>query len=274
MDILGPNPGTHAGRLPFPLHQSRLSGTAGPGRFPELHLYHGSRCNRACAFCTVNGQPGGWHAAFPREALDAALRWIDPAGNLKVYGGEPTLDLPSLLDAFRYLRAGGFTGWLTVFSNGVLPDRVIALLEADPLTEVVLNHSILHGIDAEPLPVEAGAMLERWANAQPGRLFASHPDLVPVGRGAAFLTAHSAERGLFGGSCPRCYPVLTSRGTLHACPFAVEIDLPHHRLEGPGGSGALAVASHARFLAWIDTELEPRAHAAGLHPCVACAGGR
>src|SRR2546421_426056 len=124
----------------FPPHESRESGRPDAGRFRELHLYHGSFCNRACAFCTVNGEPAGWSAPFSDGVLGAALRWVAPDGNLKIYGGEPTLELDGLLQAFQALRAGGFTGWFTIFSNGVLAGRVVALLEADERCEVVLNH--------------------------------------------------------------------------------------------------------------------------------------
>jgi hypothetical protein len=250
----------------FPTHVSRECGKPGEATLRELHLYHGSRCNRACAFCTVDGAPEGWHRSFTPEILDAALRWVAADGNLKVYGGEPTLDLESLLSAAAYLRRGGFTGWLTVFSNGVLAERVVRLLESDERSEVVLNRSILYGEGAEPLPPRARNLLERYASAHPGRLFASHADLVPVGRGAGLPGAE----GGFGGRCPRCHPVLTTRGILLACPFAVDQDLDGHRHGDLTLSGTEAVERHAAFLEWIDTVLEPAAGRAGLHPCRLC----
>jgi hypothetical protein len=257
----------------FPPHESREAGKPDTDRFRELHLYHGSKCNRACSFCTVSGEPGGWSMPFSRQVLDAALRWVAPDGNLKIYGGEPTLDLPALLEALRCLRAGGFTGWFTVFSNGVLAERVIALLEADDRCEVVLNYSILHGEGAEPLPPRSRALLEAYAATERPdgtvRLFAGHPDLVPVGRGAEEF-AQLEGRSHFGERCPRCRPVLTARGQLHACPFAVEYNFPHYDLGDASTGTTDALARHAMFLAWIEEVLEPAASAGGKHPCTAC----
>ena len=130
----------------LPSHESRITGEKIGARFRELHLYHGSKCNRACDFCTVSGHPDGWYEPFRTPVLDRALALVDPDGNLKVYGGEPTLELADLLDAIRYLRAGGFTGWITVFSNGVLADRVIALLEADPTGVDVFRAGLDFGV--------------------------------------------------------------------------------------------------------------------------------
>ncbi len=248
----------------FPPHENRER-PAGDGRFPELHLYHGSRCNRSCAFCTVNGSPDGWDAPFAADVLDAALRWVHPDGVLKVYGGEPTLDLPALLAALRFLRAGGFRGWFTIFSNGVLAERVIAILEGDAATEVVLNRSILYGEGAEPLPEPSRARLARYAAAHPGRLWCSHADLAPVGRLAA-----ADDSRAFGGRCPHCYPVLTSRGELRACPFAVEHPLPHHLYGDTVLSPDAAAARHAEFLAWVTSVVELLAADAGRHPCSIC----
>lgn len=251
----------------LPFHESRIRGEKIGARFHELHLFHGSKCNRACDFCTVSGRPDGWYEPFRPPVLDRALALVLPDGNLKIYGGEPTLDLPGLLAAVRYLRAGGFEGWITVFSNGVLADRVVALLEADPVTEVVLNFSIATGLDAEPLPPSSRVVLSDYAARRPGVLFLSHPDLVPVGRGAD--RAWSA-RNDFGGVCPRCCPVLTSRGQLHACPFAVELDLPQYDLGGPASDPALAPDRHRRFLAWIDAAITPAAATEARHPCQVC----
>jgi hypothetical protein len=251
----------------LPPHQSRIQGEKLGVRFRELHLYHGPRCNRACDFCTVSGSPDGWYAAFTPAVLDRALALVERDGNLKIYGGEPTLDLLSLTVAIRYLRRGGFVGWVTLFSNGVLAERVIELLEADAQTEVVLNYSIATGVGAEPLPAKARRALERYALRRPGVLFLSHPDLVPVGRGAA---AAWADRGTFGGVCPRCCPVLTSRGQLHACPFAVELDLPQYDLGGLESDPDAAPARHRQFLGWIDSVIQPEAERQGRHPCQIC----
>src|SRR5689334_931710 len=99
-------------------------------KFSDLHLYTGSKCNRQCDFCIVSGRPDGWYRPMTTESLDAALALVPVDGTIKFYGGEPTLDLENLLWAIRYLREHGFIGWFTVFSNGVLADRVIEILEA------------------------------------------------------------------------------------------------------------------------------------------------
>src|SRR5206468_3941547 len=83
------------------------------------------------------------------------------------YGGEPTLDPANMRESMAFLRAGGFRGWITLFTNGVLAERLIALLEADEQCEAVLNYSILHGRDAEPLPRAAYRRLADYARRPP-----------------------------------------------------------------------------------------------------------
>jgi hypothetical protein len=238
--------------------------------FRELHLYNGSRCNRECAFCVVAGSPQGWYQPFTEAVLDAALRLVTPDGNLKFYGGEPTLDPDNLRWAVRYLRAEGFQGWFTLFTNGVLACRLTRLLDADPWTEAVLNYSILYGRGAKPLPRRALAHLLAYAQRRPGILFSSHSDLVPVGPGAAFQAAE--PRPAFGAECPQCPPVLTTDGRLHACPFAVELDHPHYRLGTIQEGGAAGMERWLQFRAWIDTTLMPQARAQCRHPCTLCTG--
>lgn len=254
----------------IPVHRSRERYEGEGERFRELHLYQGAWCNRTCDFCNVSGSPSGWYAPFSEEVLAAALRWVAPDGNLKVYGGEPTLEVDDLLAAMGRLRAGGFSGWFTVFSNGVLAGRVIALLEADAGTEVVLNASILTGNGAPPLPLPALAALADTARRRPGVLFRSHPDLVPVGRGELSDLVHPDARPQFGGACPRCHPVLTTRGDLRACPFAVEYERAHYRLGDAATGTAEARERFREFLRWVGEELEPAASAAGEHPCRVC----
>ena len=106
-----------------------------------------------------------------------------------------------------------------------------------------------------------------------GRTCCSSPtrDLVPVGRGSE---AAWTDRGGFEGRCPRCCPVLTSRGRLHACPFAVELALPQYHLGGLDSEPAAAPVRHRRFLDWIDTVVEPAAIREGRHPCQVCTAWR
>jgi hypothetical protein len=205
-----------------------------------------------------------------------------------------------------YLRAGGFRGWITYFTNGVQADRVIALLDADDRSEAVLNYSILHGQGAEPLPPGARRRLEAYARRRPGVLFTSHPDLIPVGPGATFLASlgdgangrvgdgaktqelpsrpgpplrggaphsPSSPRPAFHGACPRCPPVLTSRGLLHACPFAVELDREQYRLGTGDEAAAHGFARWLRFRDWIGATVEPQAAHHKRHPCAVCTAG-
>jgi hypothetical protein len=138
----------------------------------------------------------------------------------------------------------------------------------DGQSEAVLNYSILHGRGAEPLPVKARQRLEAYARRRPGVLFASHPDLVPVGPGATFTPAE--HRPDFQGACPRCPPVLTSRGLLHACPFAVELDREQYRLGTGAEAAAGGFARWLRFRDWIGEVIEPDAVTRGCHPCAVC----
>jgi hypothetical protein len=254
--------------LLFPPFRSRERFEPGWTQLRELHLYNGARCNRACQFCVVSGNPSGWYEPFRRPVLETALRLVAPDGNIKVYGGEPTLDVPNMRECLAFLREGGFRGWLTLFTNGVLAERLIALLDADEQSEAVLNYSILYGRGAEPLPRSAYQRLVEYARRRPGVLFTSHSDLVPVGPGATFQPAE--KRPDFGGACPRCPPVLTSRGVLHACPFAVELDRPHYHLGDTATPAAEGYRRWLRFRDWIEQTVSPLAAATRRHPCAVC----
>jgi hypothetical protein len=263
-------------------------------RLPQLtdvHLYHGSKCNR------VDGRPEGWYEPMSEATLDAALGLVGTDATIKFYGGEPTLDLANLLWAMRYLRGKGFAGWFTIFTNGVQADRVIAALEADDRTDAVLNYSILHGIDAEPLPAAARDALIKWAGAHPGRIYSSHASVYPFGPGATFAddvgqrylntrAQDSLDKRVESGIvdrdaadrakarnyriCPRCRPVVTTDGRHHACPFAVESPLPHFDLGTVADPSAVVLARYQQFLDWIDQVLEPEAERRQLHPCRVC----
>jgi sulfatase maturation enzyme AslB (radical SAM superfamily) len=56
-----------------------------------LYLYEGNFCNRTCAWCTINGSPRGTYHPYSAAVLDKAIAAIAVDGNLKFYGGEPTL---------------------------------------------------------------------------------------------------------------------------------------------------------------------------------------
>lgn len=257
----------------FPPHESREKFDPSQERFCELHLYLGSFCNRECDFCTVNGSLKGWSAPFTKEVLNYAMSLIEVDGNLKIYGGEPTLNINNILWAMDHLRKQGFEGWLTIFTNGILADRLIAILEADALTEAVLNYSILYGKDTEAIPESSKCRLTEYALNNPGRIFSSHQGLLPVGRGSDFT--RSQNHLDFGSKCPRCQPVLTTQGLLHACPFAVEIRKPHYILGDLKTRSDVAdvdviMPKYKAFRNWIDSSLTPKAEKLMKHPCAVC----
>lgn len=284
----------------FPLHTDHIRYQRTMERLSDLHLYNGSRCNRRCSFCIVDGRPEGWYEPLTEAALDAALGLVPSDGTIKFYGGEPTLDIVNVIWAMRYMRDKGFPGWFTIFTNGVQADRVIAALEADEHTDVVVNYSILHGIDADPLPAPALAKLRTYAAAHPNRIYSSHAGVFPFGPGARFadevgqarlderMVASLAKKVNSGHVdpasaaaaatrnyriCPRCRPVVLSDGRVHACPFAVESRSPHFDLGTVADDSTTLLARYQQFLGWIDDVLEPEAERLQQHPCRVCTGG-
>jgi hypothetical protein len=239
-------------------------------RLPEIHLYFGSLCNRSCDFCVVSGSPEGWVAELDERLLDSLLTMVHPQAQIKIYGGEPTLIADNLAWAFGYLRARGFAGRLVIFSNGIQAHRLIRLLKADEDICCVLNYSILTGTDAEPLPTGALQQLIEHERQHPGRLFAGHADLIQVGRAVGWEKGQLTERSRFEQTCPRCHPVLTTRGKYHACPFAVEVDAPQYRLGDLASAPEEVRANFDSFLHWIDAVLLPAAQQQRRHPCQVC----
>jgi len=284
----------------FPLFTDHDQYDRAMEKLSDLHIYTGSKCNRQCDFCIVSGRPDGWYELITEETLDAALELVPMDGTIKFYGGEPTIDPDNLLWAMRRLRERGFRGWFTIFSNGVLADRIIRLLEADDRTDVVLNYSILHGEDAEPIPPASLAALKAFAAARPNRIYSSHAGVFPFGRGADFVVevgqSHitermhtSVEKKISIGEldqaaavraeergfriCPRCRPVVGTDGRHHACPFAVESKAPHFDLGTIGDPGEQVLARYQQFLDWINDVLEPEAERLKVHPCLVCTHG-
>lgn len=260
---------------PITFHESVEAWRDGDGRLREIHLYDGNFCNRDCSWCTVFGSPAGWHREYGDDLLDELLRHIAPDGNVKFYGGEPTLHHESLSRAMRRLRAGGFHGLFTIYSNGVKADRLIALLESDARSEAVLNYSIFFGRDAEPLPGHARQALEEWSRAHPMRLFSGYKALYEAGAAAGERIARDRDAGYHGhdGGCLLCFPVLRSTGEFHACPFAVESPAPHFRLGKIGAPPATVFANYREFRRWAREVLDPAARARGATSCATCARG-
>ena len=257
----------HLGPILF--HEPVEHFAEGDRELRELHLYEGNFCNRTCSWCTINGSPDGWYRPYAPAVLDQALATLAPDGNLKFYGGEPTLHPHDIETAMRYVRARGFRGLITIFSNGVKAERLIHLLESDPRSEAVLNYSIYHGRDAEPLPDHARTRLEEWARANPGRLFQGYKVLFHAGAGTGQTYDRDREADFhgLGRGCVRCFPVLTTTGRFHACPFAAEIDAPHYDL---GRDPARVLEKYRTFRGWVDDVLDPAARARGVSSCEMC----
>jgi hypothetical protein len=244
----------------------------GDAELRELHLYEGNFCNRTCTWCTIAGSPAGAYRPYTAAVLDQAVATVAPDGNLKFYGGEPTLHHEDVKAAIRHVRARGFRGLVTVFSNGIKGERLIDILESDPGSEAVLNYSIWHGRDAEPIPPHAKARLEAWAAAHPGRLFQGYKVLFHAGAGAdaSYDRDREADFHGLGTGCVRCFPVLTTAGRFHACPFAAEIDAPHYDLGRVGDDAASVLDRYRAFRGWVDEVLDPAARARGVSSCAMC----
>lgn len=236
-----------------------------PGKLAELHLYDGSLCNRACSFCCVAGSPRGWWRPFDDAAIELALDIIHPNGCIKFYGGEPTIHPTHITQTARRLCDGGFQGTFHLFSNGILAERLITLLDELPNMIAVLNYSILHGRGAEPLPAAALRLLLSYP---PGRIFSSHDELLDT-PDTPTPQAAAPDKGT---ACPHCYPVLRSDGVLHGCPFAVESSSEHFILGRVGEhTPATLVERFWRHIAWQRSHIEPTAEHLGCAACTVCA---
>ncbi|MHB8381598.1 MAG: DUF547 domain-containing protein [Candidatus Binataceae bacterium] len=260
----------HLGPILF--HEPVEHYSAADRELRELHLYEGNFCNRTCHWCTINGSPHGWYAPYSHAVLDQAMKTLASDGNLKFYGGEPTLHARAIIDAIGYIRARGFAGLVTIFSNGVKAARLIEILESDARSEAVLNYSIYHGRDAEALPALAKEQLERWSTAHPGRIFKGYKVLFHAGAGARLPYDREREAQYHGQGtgCVRCFPVLTTKGRFHACPFAAEIDSPHYDLGGAGTEPAKVLRNYQTFRRWIGDTLDPAARERSISSCELC----
>jgi hypothetical protein len=256
---------------PITFHESVETFHAQEGILRELYLYDGNFCNRACTWCTVFGSPQGWYTAHSTRVLDGALAVVAPDGNIKFYGGEPTLHRESLREAMRYLRARGFTGLFTIYSNGVKAQTLIDLLESDPQSEAVLNYSIYLGRDADPLPAHAKALLEAWGRAHPQRLFTGYKVLYHAGAGTTMVFAQDREPAYHAQQgCVLCFPVLKATGEFHACPLAIENPAPHFRLGDLSTSAHDLFANYRQFRIWATTVLDPAAQVRQMTSCAMC----
>lgn len=257
----------------FKERPSRDKGVIHENRLMELHLYPGNQCNRDCSFCTVFGSPKGWSVEYNTEHLDAALRTVmmNALGTIKFYGGEPTLNHKNVIWAIAYLRQHEYTGTIVIYSNGIQAEHLLHILESDPLhkTTASLNYSITTGDGAPQMPRKSLELLEQYEREHEGAIAIGHPDVVDSGRGVDPFTGE-AERAKESARCPHCYPVLTTEGKFHACPFAIESSAPHFQL-GTVESDTGAIAYNFRaFFDWLDTVHQPYAEAHNLPACTVC----
>jgi hypothetical protein len=115
-------------------------------------------------------------------------------------------------------------------------------------------------------------MLESWARAHPNRLFQGYKILFHAGSGADSVYDRDREADFhgLGTGCVRCFPVLTSRGRFHACPFAAELDAPHYDLGRVGSEPRQVFENYRSFRRWVDDVLDPSARARGISSCEMC----
>lgn len=257
----------------FQERKSRPKGVIEQQRLLELHLYPGNLCNRDCSFCTVFGSSDGWYSEYTAAHLDAALRSVllDDRGAIKFYGGEPTLNPEHMIWAIAYLRNHGYQGAIIIYSNGIQAERLLQILESDPLgkTTASLNYSIATGDGAPRMPRAALDRLEQYEIEHPGTIAIGHPDVVDSGRGIDPFTGE-ASRPQANSHCPHCYPVLTTTGQFHACPFAVENAAPHFQLGSIESSPAQIAHNFRAFLDWLDSVHLPYAIDHNLPACTVC----
>lgn len=259
--------------MAFQERVTREKGVIEADRLMELHLYPGSLCNRECSFCTVFGSPKGDLREYTAEHLDAALRtvMVDERGAIKFFGGEPTLAHENVIESIQYLRRQGYRGAIVIYSNGIQAERLIQILESDPAqkTTASLNYSIATGDGAQPMPRRSLQLLEAYEADHPQAIAIGHPDIVDSGRGVDPFTGDQ-ERPKESSRCPHCYPVLTTEGKFHACPFAVENRAPHFQLGDLKDSAAQISGNFQIFLTWLDQVHEPYARDHDLPACTVC----
>ena len=248
---------------PILFHEPVEAFHEGDTELRELHLYEGNFCNRTCSWCTIDGSPEGWYGATRPRVLDEALASLAPDGNIKFYGGEPTLHADGLIEAMRYLRARGFRGLFTIFSNGVKARALIAILESDPRSEAVLNYSIYHGPRRRAAAGARQGAARGMGRAQPPAVPGLQGALPRRRRGGQAFDRDREAASTRGTGCVRCFPVLTSTGEFHACPFAAEIDAPHYDLGACRHRRRRSFANYRRFRAGSTTcSIPPRARGA------------
>ena len=140
--------------------------------------------------------------------LDQALRTVAADGNVKFYGGEPTLHAAAIIDAMRYLRERGFRGLFTIFSNGVKAEK----LHRDPgQRRAQRSRAQLLHLPRSRRRAAAGARQDTsrsLGRAHPNRIFQGYKILFHAGAGAerSFDRDREADFHGLGRGCVRCFP--------------------------------------------------------------------
>lgn len=119
------------------------------------------------------------------------------------------------------------------------------------------------------MPNHALERLAAYEAEHEGAIAIGHPDVVDSGRGVEPFTGDS-DRPKVNSRCPHCYPVLTTEGKFHACPFAIENSAPHFQLGEIDSDPAQVARNFRAFFHWLDTVHEPFAIAHNLPACTVC----
>ena len=97
-------------------------------------------CNRACTYCFAGLNVSGSARAVPYMTWETYLQALDyaqrsQADHVRILGGEPTLH-----PKFNAMVAEALARNLTVrvFSNGLMPERAVAFLQAVPQGKVIV----------------------------------------------------------------------------------------------------------------------------------------
>ena len=119
------------------------------------------------------------------------------------------------------------------------------------------------------MPRKSLERLEKYEQEHPGAIAIGHPDVVDSGRGVDPFTGEE-ERSQESSRCPHCYPVLTTEGKFHACPFAIENQSSHFQLGTVDDDPETVTENFNAFFHWLDTVHQPYAEANQLAACTVC----
>lgn len=115
---------------------------------PPIHLiwFVTGKCNLRCAHCFFHENLNAGKNELTLEEFDMATDAMDPVLALCLTGGEPFLrpDLTGIIDLFC---RKGLTRFLTLYTNGFLPDRVAEVMERAAVDHPKVNFSVGVSVD-------------------------------------------------------------------------------------------------------------------------------